>query len=117
MASTITRDGDFVVETYDNGTVVRIYWPEGTVIYVPPRAVTELEIKRLLTAAERAGIRAAMQSDEAVADWIDYIQSAMRSGTPLPIDDQTLRDGFIRLRTLGVFTVARLQELQAQILT
>jgi hypothetical protein len=114
--STVTRDGDYLVETYDNGAVVRLYFPEGTVIYVPPRTVTELEIKRALTAAERAGIRAAVASDTEVADWMDYVQAAMRSGQPLPIDDADLRAGFLRLRTLGVFTVARLQELQAQLL-
>ena len=114
---TITRDGDYLIWTYDNGTIVRVYWPEGTVVPEPVRSVTELEIKRLLTAAERAGIRAAVQTDEQTADWLDYVQSAMRSGVPLPITDTALRAGFIRLKDLGVFTVARLQELQTQLLS
>lgn len=116
---TITRDGDYLVLTYATGAVVRVYFPEGTVVSEPTasvRTVTEIEIKRLLSPTERAGIRAAVQSDAEVADWLDYVQSAMRSGTPLPIDDSILRAGFIRLKELGVFTLARLLELQAQLL-
>jgi len=113
---TVTRDGDYLIYTYADGTVVRVLWPEGTVIYVPIRAVTELEIKRALTDVERAAIRAAVQSDEQVADWLDYVQSAMRSGVPLPIDDTVLRAGFLPLRVLGVFTTELLLQLQALLL-
>lgn len=111
-----TRDGDYIVRTYDSGTVERIYWPEGTILYVPPRPITELEIKKALTAAERAGIRQYAQSDPEVADWLDMIQSAMRSGQPMSVEDEDVRAGFIRLRQLGVFTVDRLLALQAQLL-
>lgn len=114
--STVVREGDYLVITLPSGVVERIYWPDGTVLYVPPRPITESQIKRALTAAERAGIRQAVANDEEVADWMDYIQSAMRSGDPLSVEDPVLRAGFLRLRTLGVFTVARLQELQALLL-
>lgn len=87
-------------------------WPDGTVMYIPPRGITEIDLKRALTAAERAGIRTAVKNDEEVADWMDYVQAAMRSGHPLSVTDPDLRAGFLRLKNLGVFTGARLKEIQ-----
>lgn len=117
MAGVTTRDGDYLVITWPTGTVERIYWPEGTVAYVQPRPITEIQIKKALTAAERAGIRQYAASDQEVADWLDLLQSAVRSGHPLSVEDDDLRAGFVRLRQLGVFDAARLQQLQAELLT
>lgn len=115
MSTTVKRDGDYLVTTYDAGTTERRYWPEGTVRVVPARRITELQIRRLLTAEERAGIRAAVKADDQVADWMEMIQAAARSGAPLAGDDPDLRAGFLRLHELGVFTLARLREVEAQV--
>lgn len=114
MIVSIIRDGDYLVITYIDGTVERRYWPDGTPAYIPPRGVTLLEIRRALTSAERAAIRAAAASDDNVMDWLEELQSA--ACATFRGDDQRLRAGFLYLRDLGIFTTQRLQELQALLL-
>lgn len=120
MATTI-EDGDFLVTTYPNGNVVRRRKPaedaELAPIAVAVKSLTEFDIKQALTGAERAGLRQYAATDEEIADWLDYVQSATRSAKPLAISDANLRAGFIKLRELGVFTAQRLQALQKDLLT
>lgn len=105
------QSGDFVRVTTDSGTVIEQEYTEPSAPVAPVKSWDAFDFKARFTPQERIAIRTAAKSDASVEDFLDMLDTAGMTGTPIKANDALLNAALDALTAAELIGAGRKDEI------